>query len=352
MPVPQVALVSDDLTGALDAAAPFVAVGKHCVVATEPAALPAALAAGAEVVAVSLNSREGTAEEAARRVRAAAGTLAGVPLLFKKMDSRMKGHVACEVRELALARGMRRVVLCPAIPEFGRLVEAGQVIGHGLAEPLPVALDCGVGIAVAVADARTDADLDRIVAQGGDALLAGARGLAAALARKVTGADGPKLAASRLEPPCTFVIGSQDPITLEQVARLRQASPAAGWIPAPDGMARVTGPLPDVVILQAVPGTGAEGATVAARLAESVARDFVNGRRTLLFTGGETAAACLRAMGVGVLKLVGEVHPGMPISLALDFPGALHIVTKSGGFGHPDCLANLLRDPCNERIGS
>lgn len=83
MPVPRVALVSDDLTGALDAAAPFLAVGKYCVVATDLAALKAALAAGAEVVAVSLNSREGTAEEAARRVREAVGTLAGVPLLFK-----------------------------------------------------------------------------------------------------------------------------------------------------------------------------------------------------------------------------------------------------------------------------
>jgi len=264
----------------------------------------------------------------------------------------MKGHVARRVRELALARRMRRVVLCPAIPEFGRLVEAGQVIGHGPAEPVQVAVDCGAGIAVAVADARTDADLDRIVARGGDALLAGARGLAAALARKVAGTDRPQMATSRLEATCTFVIGSQDPITKVQVARLRQALPAAGWIPAPNGMARETGPLPDVVILQAVPGTGAEGATVAARLAESIARDFVNGRRTLLFTGGETAAACLRAMGVGILKLVGEVHPGMPISLALDFPAAPHLVTKSGGFGHPDCLANLLRDPCNERTGS
>ena len=349
MPVPQVALVSDDLTGALDAAAPFVAVGKHCVVATEPAALPAALAAGAEVVAVSLNSREATAKEAARRVREAVGTLAGVPLLFKKIDSRMKGHVAQEVRELALARGMRRVVLCPAIPEFGRLVEAGQVIGHGLAEPVPVSAECGEGIIVAVPEARTDADLDRIVAQAGNALFVGARGLAAALARREKAAPGP--AAPRLEAPCAFVIGSRDPITGEQVARLRQALPDAGWIAAPDGQAEVVGALPEVVILQAVPGAGADGATVAARLAQSVTGGFLDGRRTVLMTGGETAAACLRAMGVGVLRLVGEVRPGMPISLALDFPGAPHIVTKSGGFGHPDCLANLLRDPCNERTG-
>lgn len=341
---PHIGLVSDDLTGALDSAVPFALAGWRTVVATGLPSLDRALAAGADVVAVSLNSREITVAEAMARARTAAGALAAVPLLFKKIDSRMKGHVHAEALEIAAARGLDRIVLCPAIPELGRHVVDGHVTGHGISRPIPVAFPPDGQIRVDCPDARTDADLDRIIASSDGVLVVGARGLASALAR-LSGAQAthPTSHASPGLPVC-LVIGSRDPVTLGQVDRLRARFPSAQWIGAVGGALDHPPDLADIVIVQIVDGGGAlDGAAVSARLATSLAPWLAKDRKTLLLTGGETAAACLGAMGIGVLQVLGEVQPGLPVSVPLDFPDALHIVTKSGGFGEPDCLADLVR---------
>lgn len=343
MPPPHTALISDDLTGALDSVVPFARAGWNTLVATGPAALDRALAAGPDVLAVSLNSRERPGEEAAARAADAARALAEVPRLFKKIDSRMKGHVIAESLAIAAVRQPPRLVLCPAIPELGRFVVKGQVAGRGVDRPIPVIPPAAPGLRVDCPDAITDADLDRIVAEGPRALLVGARGLASALARSLGSPPQAAPPPVRLECPITFVIGSRDLATLDQVARLRASHPRALWVSAPDGHATPAGPLPDVVILQATPGPGADGVTVCTRLGESLAEGFLHGRRSLLLTGGETAAAILHRMGAGVLRVMGEVLPGMPVSLPLDFSPAPLIVTKSGGFGDPDCLNQILR---------
>lgn len=338
------ALVSDDLTGALDSAVAFARAGWRTVVATGPAFLERAMAAGADVVAVSLNSREVGPEDATARARQAAVMLTKVPVVFKKIDSRMKGHVRDEALALAQVLGFRRMIVCPAIPELDRCVVGGHVIGQGIASPIPVAFPQDGEVVLTCPDAETDADLDRIVGASQGALLVGARGLASALARqrgRAIGADPSKLS---LRLPIGLVVGSRDRTTLLQVERLRASFPAADWVMAPDGQIGRGPPLGDVAILQVTDGGETlPGATVSNRLAEGVEATLSRGRRTLLFTGGETAAACLSAMGIGVLRLLGEVQPGLPVSEPLDFPDAPHIVTKSGGFGEPDCLANLVR---------
>lgn len=338
------ALVSDDLTGALDSAVPFARAGWYTVVATDLSALDRAIATGAEVVAVSLNSREIAAPLAADRARQAGIALSKVPFLFKKIDSRMKGHIGAETRALAVARGAGQMVVCPAIPELDRIVVGGHVMGHGIATPIPVGNAFGYGGQVTCPDARNDADLDAIVATAAGALLVGARGLASALARQRGQAGRTQGGALRLQGPMGFVIGSRDETTLAQVASLRRDFPAAHWVGAPDGQMTAPCDFGPLGILQATDGGGgADGATVSARLAAAMADQLQAGRKTLLLTGGETAAACLGAMGISLLHLLGEVQPGLPVSLPLDFPDAPHIVTKSGGFGDRDCLSNLAR---------
>lgn len=341
---PHIGLVSDDLTGALDSAVPFARAGWRIVVATGLPSLDRALAAEADVVAVSLNSRELTVAEAMARARTAAGALAAVPILFKKIDSRMKGHIQAEALDIAAARGLDRIVLCPAIPELGRQVVDGHVTGHGISGPIPVAFATDGPIKVDCPDARTDADLDRIIAGSNGALVVGARGLASALAR-LSGA--PTIHQTADAPPglpVCLVIGSRDPVTLAQVDRLRASFPSAQWIGAAGGVLDHPPNPADIVIVQIIDGGGAlDGAAVSARLATSLAPWLAKDAKTLLLTGGETAAACLGAMGIGVLHVLGEVQPGLPVSVPLDFPDAPHIVTKSGGFGGPDCLADLVR---------
>ena len=349
MSPPHTALVSDDLTGALDSAVPFARAGWRTVVATGLPALHRALVAGADVVAVSLNSREINVAEATARAQTAVAALSEVPVLFKKIDSRMKGHIRAEALELATTRGLKRIVVCPAIPELGRHVVDGHVTGHGIAIPIPVAFSSHGQIAIECPDARTDADLDRIIAHADGALAVGARGLAAAMARR-SGAAGTRplpLVPPRL--PITFIIGSRDPVTRIQVDRLRAAYSSAQWIGAADGVLADVPALADLVIVQLVDGGGArDGASVSVRFATDLAPRLSTSHRTLFLTGGETAAACLDAMGIGVLQVLGEVQPGLPVSLPLDFPDAPHIVTKSGGFGEPGCLADIVRVATNQ----
>lgn len=340
----QLAIVSDDLTGALDSAAPFANLGFRVVVATGLAALPAALASGAEVLAVSLSSREIAAPEAAFRAAQAARLLSGVPRLFKKIDSRLKGNIAAEVSALAAVRGLGRVLICPAIPDLGRKVRSGALEGTGVPVPLPVAATVGLpgGLSLLCPDAPDDAALDAIAAGLAATLPVGARGLAAALARQMGPGRRPRPAPA-LPAPLAVLVGSRDPITLAQVDLASGVSPVA-WLAAPDGVVPAAVPDSPAVILQATAATtGAAPHLVSSRLAQGFAGSPLARRPGLVVTGGETAGAVLAALGVGLVTLLGEVQPGLPLCRPLDFPEAPFIVTKSGGFGAVDCLAQLIR---------
>ena len=62
--------------------------------------------------------------------------------------------------------------------------------------------------------------------------------------------------------------------------------------------------------------------------------------RSLFVTGGETLSVVLKAVGARSLDCLGEIGPGLPMSIVrggkLD---GCSIVSKSGGFGAPDLLS-------------
>jgi 4-hydroxythreonine-4-phosphate dehydrogenase len=58
----------------------------------------------------------------------------------------------------------------------------------------------------------------------------------------------------------------------------------------------------------------------------------------LVATGGETARAILDAWGIQRLRLLGEIEPGLPWSLAECANRDVLILTKAGGFGTPGTL--------------
>jgi uncharacterized protein YgbK (DUF1537 family) len=220
------------------------------------------------------------------------------------------------------------------------VVVKGCLQGAGVSAPVQVVLDLPGDTEVDRPDASTDDDLDRLVrGASADTLYVGARGLAGALARRRrpdrTAAMVPMPAG-----PVGFCIGSRDPITLAQVDRLK----GSGDLPclsAPDGhVPRWRGG--GDVLVQATPGAGASAGQVSARLARGML-GLIGGLTTLVVSGGETSAALLREAGVGVLRVGGEVLPGLPLCHAVEAPGFPAIVTKSGGFGPPDTLLRLWR---------
>jgi uncharacterized protein YgbK (DUF1537 family) len=83
------------------------------------------------------------------------------------------------------------------------------------------------------------------------------------------------------------------------------------------------------------------GAMIVKGLAELVC-PLADSIRALVVTGGDTACALLSELGVGGIRLLEEVEPGVPLGITT---GAvtLAVITKAGAFGSPDTLLNCLR---------
>lgn len=339
----QVAIVADDLTGALDVCAPFAARGLRCRVAVTPAGIGAALAGGADVICVNTASREIPPEAAGAIVASVASILAAAAprIVFKKIDSRLKGNVAEETAACLAAFGRGRAMVAPAIPAQGRFVRSGQVVGMGLATPLDIAAVFRPEIAFDAPDTLTNQDMGRIAGrEWSDVLLVGASGLAEGLARILGEPDRhPPIAVAA---PLLLAIGSHDPITIEQAARARTL-PGTAYLPTADGRIGDSDPAAAVIVAQADSVPGLPGhAAILARFGRSIAdRLRQGGINTALISGGETAQTVLAALGIECLDVLGEALPGIAAARAQVAGRALTILTKSGGFGTPDDLLLL-----------
>jgi uncharacterized protein YgbK (DUF1537 family) len=170
-------------------------------------------------------------------------------------------------------------------------------------------------------------------------LLVGARGLAEALARRVTGVEQPT-APALAGPRGILVVGSRDPITLAQVEALRSHADVM-HVPAPNGKfdpRPVLGSGASLILVQATPGDQpVQPHDVAVNLAEHLRPIVPDCCDTLFLTGGATAEAVLGAMGIDRMRLLGECLPGLPVGVARD----LTIVAKSGGFGDIGTLVRV-----------
>ncbi|MCI5109452.1 MAG: hypothetical protein MRY75_02775 [Marivita sp.] len=334
-------ILADDLTGALDSAVGFADPDVTVLVARSADAIPVALDQRPDVLSVNTSSREIAPERAAERIAAALAHLdpAHISLVFKKVDSRLKGNVGIETAALAEWAGRSRSLACPAIPGMGRRVERGALSGSGVATPIPVAA-C-FDHPVEVPDVHSDEDLDALcVGSVSDTLWIGARGLSFALARSL-GVAAP--ASASLKEPILILNGSRDPVTLAQVEALKDIS---AIVSAPDGMVPDTTPQSATTLLDLTDGgANLSGPIVAERFAEGAAK---LARRcqpaALLICGGETAQACLDQFGLNSLRVKAELRPGLPVCEADLGWGQIQIVTKSGGFGAADLLADIVKE--------
>ena len=356
----RLAIVADDLTGALDTSVPFVAAGWETDVAADWRSGEAMLGGRAEIVAINTASRHLPPQEAADRMRLIAGWLrASRPaLVMKKIDSRLKGPIGAEIEALASGLGLESVVLAPAIPDQGRFTRDGCVVGTGLATPLPIAAVVGpIGRPAEIRDVASDADLDRIAAglDGGSPRLAvGARGLGAALARRMGRGRARGAEDFRPSRETLFAIGSRDPVTAAQVEDLSMRF-GVPVVEAPDGLVPDL-PRPTLPLVLRCIGSAVEDARIAERFAAGVARVMAAGRPLVLVaSGGDTMLAVLDRLGVGLVRPLGEAAPGAAwfrinvVDRATGAMETLSCVSKSGGFGAVHLLSTLLETTRGER---
>lgn len=126
---PRFGIIADDLTGAADTAAALARPG-----APVRAWLgPRPLGPVASAVAVTTDSRHRPADQAATTTRASAAALraAGATLLYKKIDSNLRGNIAAELAAaMEIADGP--VLLAPAFPQRGRTTVGGVQLIDGV----------------------------------------------------------------------------------------------------------------------------------------------------------------------------------------------------------------------------
>lgn len=336
-----VLLLADDLTGALDSTIPFAARGMSARVALTIDAIPAALAASPDVLSVDLGTRALSPAAAAARVEQAWQALGSVAPRFvmKKVDSRLKGAVAAETQAMLRLSGRRSSTICAAAPDQGRVTLAGRMTGTGIASPIDAAAQFG-DIPCTHHDAADAADLRAIaatiVAAPGELLAVGARGLAEALAELLTGRSAAPAGDPAVDLPMIMAIGSRDPITAHQIEQMRRDHPSA----IRDALTcRNDAP---ILLIREPEAEAASPSRVAKRLAEkTMAHVRAIRARTILCSGGDTAAAVMHAMGVTQLIPERELCPGVPVSRIAN-ETSLHIVTKSGGFGKADILSRIV----------
>src|ERR671932_2417042 len=116
------AVIADDLTGAADAGVQLVRAGyRTAVIFYGERALPDDL----DALAFDTDSRAMPAGFAAKRVVETVRAVREARLVYKKLDSTLRGNVAAELAAAFGAAGRERAVVAPAFPAAGRNTVGG-----------------------------------------------------------------------------------------------------------------------------------------------------------------------------------------------------------------------------------
>jgi uncharacterized protein YgbK (DUF1537 family) len=343
----RIAIIADDLTGALDTASPFACYGLTAIVALDVDHLESAVASGAEVLGVSTNSRHLGAEEATVIAATTARILKNwAPnLILKKVDSRLKGNLASETVAITEVFQFSQVVVAVAAPDVGRFVDSGKVTGSGVGEPLDVASRFhGLHTPVSIRNSLSDHDMGLIAAEwnGDDATLyVCSRGLAVAFAKRF-GRTNERPLFQSFE-PVVVAIGSRDPVTDHQVEMLCRSGNFLR-VKATDGQVVAQDLSADRIVYQCAGEMLEPAHVVSQRFAGGISAAItVKKPRTLVLSGGDTTLAVLNMLGVGLLEICGEAAPGLPwFMIPLEGGMKISAISKSGGFGDADTLHRML----------
>src|SRR5919202_3899966 len=103
--MPEIAVIADDLTGAADTGVQLVRAGYRSAVFFRASEVPGG---NLDAVAFDTDSRAMPAGFAAKRVLEAARASRGARLVYKKLDSTLRGNVAAELAAAFGAAGRER----------------------------------------------------------------------------------------------------------------------------------------------------------------------------------------------------------------------------------------------------
>lgn len=366
----EVLIIADDLTGACDAAAPFASHGLRVEVA-----LDGRDRSESDVLAASTDSRDLPEVEALAHLNSFVKLKRAeiFPILFKKIDSVLRGNTFAEVAAMVSLFPDRISLFSPSFPAVGRKVHKGRLslendrdfhldissmlssrgIPHALLSDTADAEEKRAAFHAAIADSRrlvlcsaeTQSELDWLalasLSFGRQVLWIGSGGLARALANALTVTNispGPDI-------PCVetifFCVGSVHPSTVEQVEHLCHTNLATRIRnsisrPAATALNKRTSlhPLLEIGPDDLSPDT----------IFSFLQQLRISPSTALFLSGGDTASRICNVLGVRSISLRGEILPGVPWGILRGgIAEGIPVITKSGGFGSSDTLTRIAR---------
>ncbi len=378
-------IVADDLAGAADCGVVFAARGLRTRVVFDAEPLDRT---GWSVIALDTDTRDAAPELAERRVRDAMALVSPDELVFKKVDSTLRGNLAVELRAAANQRDAGCIVAAPAFPATGRTTRGGRQLIDGrpledsefaaqvstsvlrdLLAPaglrvrevslaqlrgggLPDLVSDAEPGEVLICDAETEDDLDAVgrggIAGGRDVTWMGTAGLARRLAGLLPLGPGSDTASSeRSDGPLLLVVGSPAAATRAQLRRLHGEPDLVEVCAAGVDLATASAAVRDALrcgcdcVLTLGGDADEAGERDAGRAGTetlaAVAAAAAEAAGGLVLTGGETARAVLGAISARALTLERELEPGIALAHT-DAPASLAVALKAGGFGGDDAL--------------
>ncbi len=343
----------------------------------------------ARLIVIDSDTRSGTVSHAVETVTGIASRLEELSprLVYKKTDSVLRGHVAAEIGAIAGVLGKDRVLLIPANPGMGRIIQSGvysvdgvplhetefgsdpeypvstsevaRLLGasgkftvRSLAAPSPVPEGT-----LAIGDAAVRENLaewasylqnDCLPAGGGEFFPAILEQLGyRAKEKRETYADFPI--------PSLFVSGSMSPYSREMVKRAASGGMPVFTVPvaqkSPEEHAVLAEKAADAVSLCGTAMLAVDGEThdtavdprsipgIIAGLAERIVHS--TDIRTLYLTGGATAAAVLHRIGWSRFAPVEELSHGVSRMRVMEQNADCSVIVKPGSYPWPDLLVMI-----------
>jgi uncharacterized protein YgbK (DUF1537 family) len=367
----RIAVIADDLTGALDTGVQFRQWGYTVQLTEDPER------SSAEVTITNTDTRNKTQEMAYQTTHDVAMKLRDHDIIYKKTDSTLRGNPGPELQAILDATGETRAIFTPAYPPTRRRVKDGHLYVAEIpiteteyiheyrrkTSYIPEMLETETPVhsvkspenipetGITVIDSETEQDLQRIAAKH-TRVMAGSAGLADALCQTL-----------RSPPPVLTVIGSTRTETRRQsellcerlgaVSITLDIAKALSHSPQKEAVQTAKNALimgHDVILTSAptpeiIEQTRAEAkrlnitpqeleARITTALAEATESLLTQSLSGIVITGGATALAVTEKLGTRNIEILDEAQPGVPV-LRLD---NLPAVTKAGGFGQPDTL--------------
>lgn len=398
-------ILADDFTGALDSGVQLSKMGAATHVVTNLDICFDTVDRDIQVLVVDTETRHLSAEKARTIVRdiSARAKAAGVPMIYKKTDSALRGNIGAELDGALEGSGAQMLYFIPAFPKLGRSTSEGihyfegvpiheTVFGKDPFEPvqdsfipdiisrqsdIPVTLIktaqeipySSEGKSIVLFDAVSDDTLKSIAMDfrrtNPTNVLAGCAGFAEYLPW-ILNLQCSALPIHVSTPGVLVVSGSLNPITAKQLDTARNAGFAFVALTPEQKMYGVPETKEGEKFLNKilrlfeknkrvlVASVNAEtvinpaqvndevSQTVAANIGNLVSRLFERGLNcTVVATGGDTLRGILDSMKCSDIIPLCEIETGVVMSMAKTADRSLSVVSKSGGFGSDDVFVHV-----------